>query len=72
VISSKSAIELQGIARAGGSLKVDGSQFSAIELQGIARALTERAHLVVANSDRLSAIELQGIARAKPGQVSFQ
>lgn len=72
MIKGRSALELQGIARAGGSLEVDGGGYSGLELQGVARALAPGAKLIVGNSSSHSALTLQGIARAKPGQVEFR
>lgn len=71
MIRGKSALELSGIAHAGGSLEVDGSRFSALELSGIAHALQPNATLKIHNSDSKSALELSGIANGKPGQVIF-
>lgn len=71
MIARKSALELQSIARAGGSLEVDATNYSSLELQSVARALTPGAILKVFGSDRMSALELQAIARAKAGQVVF-
>lgn len=71
MIKGKSALELSGIAHAGGSLEVDGAKYSALELSGIAHALKPNATLKIHNSDSKSPLELSGIAHAKPGQVIF-
>ncbi|KQT96986.1 hypothetical protein ASG68_08495 [Rhizobium sp. Leaf453] len=69
MITNKTAMEVQNIVRAGGSVEVDGGRFTAMELQNIARSLLPGAFLKVHNSDRYTAMELQNTARAKPGQV---
>ena len=71
MINSRSANELTGIVKAGGSLEVDGSTLSAIQLKGIANELQPGAYMKIFNTQEKTPLELAGIAKAKPGQVIF-
>lgn len=71
MLTGKNSLELQGIAKAGGSLEVDGKAYNSLELQGVARALSKGATLKVHNSGVFNSLELQGIANAAPGSVTF-
>lgn len=67
----KSALELRGIAQAGGHLIVDANNYSALEMKGIASNLSNGATLTIKNADKYSALECKGIASAAPGRVSL-
>ena len=71
MIERLNALDLGGIAARGGSLEVNGAQFSALDLGGIAARLAGTAHLKIHNSARFTALEMGGIAARKPGQVIF-
>jgi len=69
----KSSLDLQAIARAGGSVTIDASSYSTLDLQAIARAAsTSGASLIVRSADIKSALDLQSIGRANPGKVIFE
>ncbi|NKK71401.1 hypothetical protein GFM13_13650 [Rhizobium leguminosarum bv. viciae] len=69
MITNKTAMDIQNIARAGGSVEVDGGRYTSMDLQNIARSLQAGAFLKVHNSDRHVTMDLQNISRAMPGQV---
>jgi hypothetical protein len=71
LIKHLSALDLGGIAARGGSLEVDGAQFSPLDLGGIAGRLASGATLKIHNSSRFSALDMGGIAARMPGQVIF-
>ena len=71
MIRHLSALELGGIASRGGSLEIDGAQFTALDLGGIAGRLSNGATLKIHNSHHLSAHDMGGIAGRKRGQVIF-
>jgi hypothetical protein len=71
MIKGKTALELSAIAHAGGSLEVNGAQYTALELTGVAHALQKSATLKVHNSDSKTALELTSISHAAPGRVIF-
>jgi hypothetical protein len=71
LIQHLSADEFGGIAARGGSLEVNGVQFSAADLGGIAARLSHGATLKIHNSARWNADEMGGIAARKSGQVFF-
>lgn len=66
----KSTMELQLIAKAGGSLIISAKSISTMELQLIARSLVS-GKLTLKDADSISTMELQLIARANPGNVIF-
>jgi hypothetical protein len=68
---NRSANELMGIVKAGGSIEVDGSHLTAIAIKGIAAELHPGTYLKVFNTETKTPIELAGIAKVKPGQVIF-
>ena len=61
MLDNKTALELTGIAHAGGSLEVDAVRYTALELTGVAHALKPGAHLKIHNSNSKTALELTGI-----------
>ena len=63
--------DLIQIARNGGSLEVDGGQFTPENLVQIARNLTDAGKMKVDNSQRFTAADLVQIARNGPGKVTF-
>jgi len=72
MITDKTSLSLQAIARAGGSLTVCGDSYTSASLQAIARAGKGKgATLRVENSDALTSSSMQAIARANPGYVEF-
>lgn len=71
MIEHLTALDLGGIAARGGSLEINGAQFSAIDLGGIAARLANGATLKIFNSNTKSALDLGGIAARMPGQVIF-
>lgn len=71
MLTNKTSLELQAIARAGASLDVDGSRLTSLELQAVGRALGDSATLTVSNASKFTSLELQAIARSAPGRVHF-
>lgn len=67
----KSTIDLQSIARSGGSIKISAKTKSTIDLQSIARSLTSNGELIITDSASKSTIDLQSIARSGGGKVLF-
>lgn len=67
----KSTLDLQAIARSGGSIKISAEKKSTLDLLAIARSLTSDGKLVIINSDAKSTLDLQAIARAGAGKVLF-
>ncbi|ATR92334.1 hypothetical protein [Porphyromonas gingivalis] len=66
------ALDLQGIASAGGNLIVNGSKYSASHLKSIAAAgLKTKSTLVIKNASKLSGLDCKSIASANPGCVTF-
>jgi len=64
-------MELQSIARSGGSIRVSAGKKTAMELQSIARSLGPDGKLFIMNAGEKSTMELQSIARSAPGKVFF-
>src|SRR6185369_1488529 len=65
--------ELSNIARAGGTVSVDGAIYGATELTTIARAgQGAGGGVIVRNASRLTAVEAASIARAGPGHVTLE
>jgi len=67
----KSTLDLQAIARSGGSIKISAKEKSTLDLQAIARSLTSDGKLILINSDNKSTLDLQSIARSGAGKVLF-
>ncbi|WP_215751377.1 MULTISPECIES: hypothetical protein [unclassified Gluconobacter] len=67
----KSPLELQGIAKAGASIKMSAKGRSSLELQGIAKSIQAGGSLTITDADTKSPLELQGIAHAGAGKVIF-
>lgn len=61
--------ELVEIAKAGGSITVDGADYKKYELVEIAKALKNGATLQINNASALKKYELVEIAKANPGSV---
>lgn len=70
-VMEKSTIDLQSIARSGGSIKISAKTKSTIDLQSIARSLTSNGELIITDSAFKSTIDLQSIARSGGGKVLF-
>ncbi|MDQ0472334.1 hypothetical protein [Labrys wisconsinensis] len=68
---NRSANELTGIVKAGGSIEVDGTSLSAIALKGIAAELHPGTYMKIYNTEGKTPLELASIAKVKPGQVIF-
>ena len=62
MIEGLSALELRSVATGGGSLHVNGMQFSPLELRSIATGLTSGSILIISNAKRFSAIDMRSIA----------
>lgn len=65
------AEELGRIALRGGSVEIDGSQFTVEELGTIALRLSDGATMRVHNCQQFTADELGAIALRSPGNVTF-
>ncbi len=71
--TGKSSMDLQAIARAGGSLEIEGGHFSSMDLQAIARPGNKHgARLEVVGCGHLSSMDMQAISRASKGNVTFR
>lgn len=67
----KTALDLKGIAKAGGNLVVDAINYTALDMKGVASVLDKGATLTIKNADKFTALDCKGIAAAAPGQVIF-
>ena len=66
------ALNLQMIANAGGTVIVSASNYTALNLQTIANAgKAKGANLIVKDANKLTALNCQTIASANPGHVTF-
>lgn len=66
------ALNLQMIASAGGTVEVNAANYTALNLQMIANAGKNKgAELIVKNANKLTALNCQMIASANPGHVHF-
>ncbi|GAB3721196.1 hypothetical protein GCM10027594_01510 [Hymenobacter agri] len=70
---SKTATDLEGIARAGGGMSLDATQYTTTALQGIGRAASSSgATIVIRNAGTKTTTDLQAIARTSPGNFIFE
>lgn len=66
------AAQLINIAKAGGSLVVDASNFAGSQLVNIAKAGNDKGtKLIVKNANRLMSSTCINVASASPGNVTF-
>lgn len=66
------ALDLRGIAGAGGTIILNAQNYSALDLRGIAAAGKEKGtNLVIKNASKFSALDCRGIASSNPGHVTF-
>lgn len=66
------ALDLRGIAAAGGSIILNAQEYTALDLRGIASAGKESgATLMIKGASKLTALDCRGIANCNPGNVTF-
>lgn len=66
------ALDLRGIAGAGGSIILNAQNYTALDLRGIATAGKESgATLMIKGASKLTALDCRGIANSNPGHVTF-
>lgn len=72
MLSSRSIMDLQAIARTGGNLDFNARGYATMDLQALARtASSSGAKLVLRGLDGRATMDLQAIARAGDGCVTF-
>ena len=64
-------MDLQAIARSGGSIRVSAEKKSTMDLQAIARCLCPDGKVLIMIAERKSKMELQAISRSAPGTLLF-
>lgn len=66
------ALDLRGIAAAGGSIILNAQNYTALDLRGIASAGKESgATLMIKGANKLTALDCRSIANCNPGNVTF-